>query len=163
MEWTVDSSNQNPCRDFRKFKSRIYGVCMKVTLPRALVGHFQKIQGKLNFIAFGYEDKSRKLSYYTAPCTGDSGSGHWITIDEKSSSESITKQEITDRRALVAVYTESLNKEFKLGANKPWLTPICGSSLSVKGHKFPTVEYAQRTTHEDVLKFIKYWVFNTKH
>ena len=162
MEWTVDGRSKNPCTDFPEYKRKEYGVCMKGTLPGAKVGRFQQIQGKLKFIAFGIEDNSKKLPYYMSPCRSDSGSGHWITIDKRSSPESITKEEIITRRALVAVHTETLIREFRLNEFKPWWRPICGSSLNHEGKKIRGADYAHRTTHEDVLKFIKYWVFNTK-
>ena len=146
MEWTVDTRSQNPCTDRDDWKLKEYGVCMKGTLPGAKVGRFQRIKGELEFIGFQIEDNSKKMPYYNGPCEGDSGSGHWITIHH-----------IIKRRALVAVFTESFAKEFQLDffGLKKELTTICGSSLNTQGGKAVTANWAHRTTHEDVLKFIK--------
>ena len=144
MEWTVDTRSDNPCADSPGWKLKEYGVCMKGTLPGAKVGRFQRTEGKLNFIAFEIEDNSKKLPYYRGMCRGDSGSGHWITT-----------MNIITRRVLVAVATGTYHDEFKLDF-RPWLTrSVCGSSLNYGGEKAIAVDYAHRTTHEDVLKFIK--------
>ena len=78
MEWTVDTRIPNPCLDNSVVWHKDYNLCMKMTLPLAEVGRFDRISSGPTF-KFQKEYDSFKLTSYISPCDGDSGSGQWVT------------------------------------------------------------------------------------
>ena len=155
--WMVDTQLQNPC-SFLKDWSSEYNICMKGTLPRAMAGHFIVVMSKrllratLELYKFEKEHRTNKLTSYIATCDGDSGSGHWVTINEGENT----------RRALVAVFTKS-GLFYKLPNGKSANGP-CGGILtdSVNGEKRADASTAIRTTQPKTLKFLKKWAIKCK-
>ena len=161
IEWMVDTQPQNPCSDSGDWNAD-YNVCMKGTLPRAMAGHFLLIGDELNLYKFAKEDTSNKFTSYIAECQGDSGSGHWVTVYEDTSSNLQKHEGDNTRRALVAVMSRIFKPKF--------LTPdgneeygICGGvhidkSLNDKA----SGSIAMNTTKTEILKFIKKWAILCK-
>ena len=153
----VDTQLQNPCSFLKDWNSE-YNICMKGTLPRAMSGHFIVVMSKrllratLELYKFEKEHRTNKLTSYIATCDGDSGSGHWVTINEGENT----------RRALVAVFTKS-GLSYKLPNGKPANGP-CGGILtdSVSGEKRADAPTAIKTTQPKVLKFLKKWAITCK-
>ena len=155
--WMVDTRLQNPC-SFLKDWSSEYNICMKGTLPRANAGHFIVVMSKrllratLELYKFEKEHRTNKVTSYIATCDGDSGSGHWVTINAGENT----------RRALVAVFTKSglfYNLPNGKSANGP-----CGGILtdSVNGEKRTDAPTAIKTTQPKTLKFLKKWAIKCK-
>ena len=132
-------------------------ICIKPTLPRADVGYFTLLNSKdLKHDAFLKEDNNILFpgTQYIAPCQGDSGSGHWISVIDQNVADSSTTTE-SIQNALVAVYSNNLlggffhNGKFEKG--------ICGGNLALPNAPVRVNPHgiAIRTTHEKVLDFLK--------
>ena len=165
--WMVDTQLQHPCT-FHKGWSSEYSVCMKGELPRAMAGHFIVVMSKrwlrptLQLYKFEKEQRSNKLTSYIATCDGDSGSGHWVTVDD-TSSISLGEEGDNTRRALVAVFTKS-GLTYKLPNGKSQSGP-CGSIITdaLTGEKRAFGPTAIKTTQSKVLNFLKKWAIKCEN
>ena len=88
FKWKVDTSPDNKCSKHSMWNPE-FMVCAKATLPQADVGIFEITKGsdELKFVSFEKEYPPEHTqpdfeTSYIATCYGDSGSGHWITIDK---------------------------------------------------------------------------------
>lgn len=129
---------------------------MKGTLPRANVGRFAFDGSDFKFVAFEKEDSSNKPTSYKATCFGDSGSGHWVTVDEENLSS--VKEENT-RRALVAVANNGGLGEYDLGGfggsnDEELIQGVCGGSMP-QWHYLIYAASCVKTNNEEILGFIK--------
>ena len=88
FKWRADNSPDNKCTKGTLTWNPEFMVCAKATLPQADVGIFEIVQGsnELEFVEFEkeyppeYAQPDFDTSYFST-CYGDSGSGHWVTID----------------------------------------------------------------------------------
>ena len=165
IKWKVDTQPQNPCSILEGWSSE-YSVCMKGELPRAMAGHFIVIMSQrllrttLKLYKFQKEQRTNKLTSYIAPCDGDSGSGHWITVDDTSS---ISPGEYgkNTRRALVSLVTKS-GLPYKLPNGKSAWGPCGGILTDANGKKRADGPMAIKTTHPETLDFLKKWAISCK-
>ena len=161
MKWTVWSGDKgvpNPCA-LNPGWNEAYKVCMKITLPGAMVARFQFAEKNWNFITFKKEENSKKLSNYKSPCEGDSGSGQWITMYDETSSESQIQGGRITRSALVAVHAEALIDTFK--ADGGIQNAVCGSSLNLPDKFIFQAVESQIITNREIWKFITKWEWGT--
>ena len=147
-------------------------VCMKPILPQADIGIFEvsDISDELELVNFqkeygpGETEPDFRTSYIST-CTGDSGSGHWVTIDKDDAE--IWKNFVIDgfdlemnQRGLVTIFnrghlvTRNSRYDYK---NLPFYAPgACGSDVTLEDlTRFVDVNYGTKTTNEQVLNFIK--------
>ena len=162
IKWMVNTKLQNPCAQRLRSWNSEYNVCMKVILPRAMAGHFtligDRLQKNADSITFKKEDRTNKITSYIAACQADSGSGHWVTIHDDKSSIYQNQKDDNTRRALVAVLTRTVDASFKL-PNGKLVKGVCGGVVkNPSGKKKAFTPYAIKTTHKEVLKFIKKWL-----
>ena len=145
---------QNPCSLRVGGWNPEYNVCMKAILPRAMAGHFILMEDTFDEsrITFKKEDRPNKVTSYIATCQADSGSGHWVTLYDYKSSISQNKKDDNTRRALVAVISKSVD------------ATVCGGRVkNPSSGKFKAyTPYAIKTTHKQILKFIKKWSIEYK-
>ena len=166
IKWKVDTQPQNPCSILEGWSSE-YSVCMKGELPRAMAGHFivimsqRLLRATLKLYKFEKEHRTNKLTSYIAPCDGDSGSGHWVTVFNDKSAISQNEKDDNTRRALVAVMIKTVDASFKL-PNGQSVKVICGGVVRGGGKKRAYGPFAIRTTHTEILKFIKKWAIDCK-
>ena len=148
----MDQKTPNPCSKLNQIIGshnfdKDYEVCMKATLPRANVGRFKYASGQLKLDAFEKEYESKEEASYKSACTGDSGSGHWVTVNPDTDDE---------QRALVAVYSHDFKGHFSV--NGKTVPAVCGSSLTLSsGEKLLRGAASTITTHTRILTFIKKW------
>ena len=161
IKWMVDTQPQNPC-SYMKGWNPEYNVCMKGILPRAMAGHFILRGEILKLYKFKKEERTNKLTSYIAACDGDSGSGHWVTINDETLLRSHGKEGDNERRALVAVFTKAYDPTYKL-TNGKLVKGVCGGIItSITGEKKAFGPFAIKTTHAEILKFIKKWALVCK-
>ena len=86
--------------------------------------------GTLNFDGFKNEDPPEGINGYERPCSGDSGSGHWITEEGATG--------VTGRAIVVAIHTAS---------QKP-----CGNAWPPGSYTGATL---MKTTNQVIHKWIK--------
>ena len=159
---------------------------MKSILPVADVGFFETSgeSDELKHVNFqkeyGPEDKIPDFeTSYLAGCSGDSGSGHWITID-KEQAEPWKHNELNDfpflsaklrqsrdvnvkmsQRALVTIYTHGHGILIKSDAtydfkNLPFESFSCGTDVTLDdGTRVVEAQFGTRTTNEQILQFLK--------
>ena len=161
---------QNPCSLSVSGWNPEYNVCMKAILPRAMAGHFILMEDTFDEsrITFKKEDRTNKVTSYIATCQADSGSGHWVTLYDHKSSISQNEKDDNTRRALVAVVSKAAKTTIMLPNGKS-INIVCGGRVknpSVEGKssgKFKAyAPYAIKTTHKQILKFIKKWSIEYK-
>ena len=136
-------------------------VCMKKTLPQADVGIFEisPTSGELKFVAFQKEYESGHMrpnfeTSYHAPCQGDSGTGHWLTIDKYQATPWNNIK--MSQRVLVAVYTTELRGTYTRNGNPLREPGVCGGDVTVDdGSKLVGANYCTKTTNERVFEFLK--------
>ena len=164
----VDTKAPNPCSEaMTRHKlgdfDYDYNICMKGILPRANVGHFKLNGPDIELIAFKKEYVTNsKLTSYIAICDGDSGSGHWVTIDEDASSYSHSQGDENEQRALVAVVVSAVHPYYETSDGN-LDDGVCGGI--VKGKQGKVEAYAPiaiNTIHKDTLGFIKKWALKCK-
>ena len=161
----VDTQVPRPCSDgadFWEFDND-YNICMKATLPEANVGHFKLYGPNIKLIEFKKESvTNNKLTSYIAICDGDSGSGHWVTIDEDASSNAHSQGDENVQRALVAVVVSAVHPYYETSDGK-LDDGVCGGI--VKGKQGKVEAYAPiaiNTIHKETLGFIKKWALKCK-
>ena len=153
IKWMVDRQLRNPCSYMKSYNSE-YHVCMKGVLPRAMAGHFILTGDTLELQKFEKQDRTGKFTSYMATCRGDSGSGHWVTVFNDKSSISQNEKDDNTRRGLVAVCVKAFYPSFKL-PNGQSVKVICGGVVRGGGKKRAYGPFAIRTTHTEILKFIR--------
>ena len=157
----VDNQPQNPC-SYMKGWNPEYNVCMKGILPRAMSGHFILRGEILKLYKFKKEERTNKFTSYIAACDGDSGSGHWVTINDETILSSQGGKDDNERRALVAIFTKAYDPTYKL-TNGKTVKGVCGGVLTDKnGKKRAYGPFANKITHGEILKFIKKWALVCK-
>ena len=161
----VDTQVPRPCSDgadFWEFDND-YNICMKATLPEANVGHFKLYGPNIKLIEFKKESvTNNKLTSYIAICDGDSGSGHWVTIKEVTTSHTQRPKDDNIRRALVAVVTSAIDPYYEAPDGKIE-QGVCGGI--VKGTQGKVEAYSATTIntfHKETLGFIKKWALISK-
>ena len=177
IKWKADNGEKSWCRKSWFFKPESK-VCMKAILPQADVGIFEvsDISDELKFVNFLKEYDPRFYRYdfrtsYISPCTGDSGSGHWVTID-KDDAKNWKNDDLgidlpMSQRALVTIGSQkelvtrnSLYSKDKFGKwtrKLPFDPPgACGGDVTLDdGTRFVSTSFGTKTTNEQVLNFIK--------
>ena len=163
FKWKVDTSPDNKCSKHSMWNPE-FMVCAKATLPQADVGIFEITKGsdELKFVSFEKEYPPEHTqpdfeTSYIATCYGDSGSGHWITIDkDHAKSWKIEKLGLDikmSQRVLVAI----LNRNFQDRRNSP-IEGIgaCGGDVILDdGSRLVTVPSGTKTTNQQILEFFK--------
>ena len=168
MEWRVKTKSDNVCAK-QSYWDPDFMVCMDKTLPQADVGIFkvsdssnienvaiQDLHKFMEFVSFEKEYASKKPhdfgTSYLSPCLGDSGSGHWITVnDDQTEAWKGVKMK---QMALVAVYTTGLTGRYKL--NRNYETGVCGGDVYLEnGKRLVGENFCTKTTNEQVLDFLK--------
>ena len=155
---------QNPCSLRVGGWNPEYNVCMKAILPRAMAGHFILMEDTFDEsrIKFKKVDRTNKVTSYIATCQADSGSGHWVTLYNHKSSISQNEKNDNTRRALVAVVARSAKTTIMLPNGKS-INIVCGGRVKTPSGKFKAyAPYAIKTTHKQILKFIKKWSIEYK-
>ena len=161
----VDTKVPKPCSDgadFWEFDND-YNVCMKGILPKVNVGRFRLKGPNIKLIAFKKESVTNsKLTSYIAICDGDSGSGHWVTIEKDTTSHTQSPEDDNIRRALVAVVTSAIDPYYETPDAKIE-KGVCGGI--VKDTQGKVEEYSAttiNTIHKETLGFIKKWALISK-
>ena len=161
----VDTKVPKPCSDgadFWEFDND-YNVCMKGILPKAKVGHFRLKGPNIKLIEFKKESVTNtKLTSYIAICDGDSGSGHWVTIEKDTTSHTQSPEDDNIRRALVAVVTSAIDPYYESPDGKIE-QGVCGGI--VKGTQGKVEAYSAATIntfYKETLGFIKKWALISK-
>lgn len=168
MEWTVQTKPSSGCSNHR-YWDPTYMVCMDKTLPQADVGIFkvsdssniknigvQDLYNHMEFSSFEKEYQSEGVpdfeSSYLAPCKGDSGSGHWLTINKDDAEP--WKGINIKQMVLVAVYTTGYKGSYKLnGFNEQG---VCGGNIQLEsGERLVGENICTKTTNGEVLEFLK--------
>ena len=176
IKWKADNGEKSWCRKSPLFKPESM-VCMKTILPQADVGIFEvsDISDELtlkNFVK-EYDPRFYRNNFrtsYISMCSGDSGSGHWVTID-KDDAKNWKNADLgidlpMSQRALVAIDNKrdlvtrfSLPYKDKKGRwiNLPFDPPgPCGGDVTLDdGTRFVSAHFGTKTTNEQVLNFIK--------
>ena len=117
INWEVNTNTQTPhgpkCGTL--WLDLDYEVCMKTTMAQVRIGLFSSqspLGTPLTFDGYENEDPPEGINGYQRPCSGDSGSGHWITENE--------------RAIVVAIHQ---------GGEKPCGLPLWGASTRYAGSK----------------------------
>ena len=164
FKWKADNSPDNKCTKGFLTWNPDFMVCAKATLPQADVGIFEIIKGsdELKFVSFDKEYPPEYIqpdfeTSYIATCYGDSGSGHWITIDKDHAKpwkiEKLGLDIKMSQRVLVAILMRSWQDKRN--------SPIdgmgaCGGDVSLDDGKWVvTVPAGTKTTNPQILDFFK--------
>ena len=171
IKWKADNGQKSLCRKSKNFIPE-FMTCMKPILPQADVGIFtvSDISDELELVNFqkeygaGETEPDFRTSYISA-CAGDSGSGHWVTIDKDDAE--IWKDFVIDgfdlemnQRGLVTIFTDGHIVTRNSGydyKNFPFYVPgACGSDVTLEDFtRFVEINFGTKTTNEQVLNFIK--------
>ena len=164
FKWRADNSPDNKCTKGTLTWNPEFMVCAKATLPQADVGVFEIVQGsnELEFVEFEkeyppeYPQPDFETSYI-ATCYGDSGSGHWITIDKDHAKpwkiEKLGLDIKMSQRVLVAI----INRNWQDRKNSPIDgMGACGGDVRLDdGSRAVTVPSGTKTTNQQILEFFK--------
>ena len=157
----ADTTIPSPCTRKKKFDFD-YNICAKGILPSVNIGRFILNGAELQLDKFEKEDLTNKLASYIAHCDGDSGSGHWVTVEEDTSKNSKEQVDEKTRRVLVAVAVSTHTPKYKTPGGKVE-KGACGSLVkNTDGEIKASRSRYINTFHKETLAFIKKWALICK-